>query len=120
MVGHYNRGRHREALRQFDFVGRSSKLGTTEFLHETPGRVGGDDDGWRRARDLSLSETRWTRSPTRSEGDFGTRPQGVLELLAEGMVRGMQVMLGEYKLRIGEWQLFVGELVLLSPQFARR
>jgi len=44
VVGHYNGGRHREALRQFDFVGRSSKLGTTEFLHETPGRVGGDDD----------------------------------------------------------------------------
>ena len=44
MVEHHNGGRHREALGQFDLVGRSSKLGTTEFLHETPGRVSGDDD----------------------------------------------------------------------------
>ena len=37
MVGHYNGGRHREALRSFDFVGRGSTLGTPKFLHETPG-----------------------------------------------------------------------------------
>jgi len=35
------RGKHSDNL---TFVGRSSKLGTTEFLHKTPGRVGGDDD----------------------------------------------------------------------------
>ena len=40
---------------------------------------------------------------------------GVLGLLSEGVVRRMQVMFSEYKLRIGQWQLFVGELVLLSP-----
>ena len=45
---------------------------------------------------------------------------GVLEPLAEGVVRGSQSMFGKYKLRIGVWQLFVGELVSLIPQFARR
>ena len=39
MVGHYNRGRHREAVRSFNFVG-GSKMGTAKFLHETPGGVG--------------------------------------------------------------------------------
>ena len=43
MVGHYDGGRHREALRELAFVGSCSKLGATKSLYETPGRgrVGG-------------------------------------------------------------------------------
>ena len=38
MVGHYDGGRNREALRELAFVGNCSKLGATKFLYETPGR----------------------------------------------------------------------------------
>ena len=76
--------------------------------------VGGDDDVAVTSCDEvdKISNLEWCR--------IWNKSRGVLRLLSEGIVRGTQVMFGEYKLRIREWQLFVGELIPLSPQFARR
>ena len=42
MIGHYNRGRHRVALGQLDFVRGGPQLTTTKLLNEAPREVNGN------------------------------------------------------------------------------